>query len=126
VGSPYLGINFDTGNFLRLLDDPIKGMRKLARHVYATHIKDLRVQKTASAGDWFFFSCTPVGDGIVDNLKLARILDQAGYQGFLAVEIDFLHPDYPQDEDAAVEQSVRELRRIADTLAAERSAAATA
>src|SRR3954451_3242526 len=30
VDSPYLGINFDTGNFLRLLDDPVKGMAKLA------------------------------------------------------------------------------------------------
>ena len=125
VNSPYLGINFDTGNFLRLLDDPVKGMQKLARYVYATHIKDLRVQKTASADDWFFFSSTPVGDGVVDNLKLARILDQAGYEGFLAVEIDFLHPDYPQDEDAAVAKSVEELRRIAGIVAAERSTAAT-
>jgi sugar phosphate isomerase/epimerase len=66
VGSPYLGINFDTGNLLRLL-----------------------------AG--------------------------AGYQGFLAVEIDFLHPDYNNDEDAAVEQSVRELRRIAAIVGAERA-----
>lgn len=125
VGSPFLGINFDTGNFLRLLDDPVKGMEKLAKYVYATHIKDLRVQKGAAADEWFFFSCTPVGDGVVDNLKLARILDAAGYQGFLAVEIDFLHPDYA-DEDAAVAQSVRELRRIANLVAAERGAAAIA
>jgi len=26
VNSPYFGINFDTGNFMRVLDDPIKGM----------------------------------------------------------------------------------------------------
>lgn len=123
VGSPYLGINFDTGNFLRLLDDPVKGMEKLAKHVYATHIKDLRVQRGAAADEWFFFSCTPVGDGVVDNLKLARILDVAGYQGFLAVEIDFLHPDYPQGEDAAVEQSVAELRRIANLVVSTRGAA---
>jgi 3-oxoisoapionate decarboxylase len=30
VDSPWLGINFDTGNFLRSLDDPIEGMAKLA------------------------------------------------------------------------------------------------
>ena len=47
VSSPYLGINFDTGNFLRLLDDPIKGMEKLAKYVYATHIKDLKPQKVS-------------------------------------------------------------------------------
>jgi sugar phosphate isomerase/epimerase len=112
VGSPYLGMNFDTGNFVRLLDDPVKGMEKLASHVYATHIKDLKVQRGVAADEWYFFSCTPVGDGLVDNRKLARLLASAGYQGFLAVEIDFLHPDYA-DEDEAVEQSVAELRRIA-------------
>ena len=112
VDSPYLGLNFDTGNFLRLLDDPIKGMEKLATHTLATHIKDLKINKNAAADDWYFFSTTPVGDGVVDNLKLAQLLKDADYQGFLAMEIDFLHPDY-EDEDAAVEQSVKELRRIA-------------
>ncbi|MCL5097051.1 MAG: sugar phosphate isomerase/epimerase [Candidatus Omnitrophica bacterium] len=113
VNSPWLGLNFDTGNFLRLLDDPIKGMRKLAKYVYATHIKDLKPRKGVSADEWFFFSCTPVGDGLVDNQQLAELLHQVHYQGFLAVEIDFLHPDYQDNEDAAVEKSVIELRRIA-------------
>jgi sugar phosphate isomerase/epimerase len=113
VDSPYLGINFDTGNFLRLLDDPIKGVAKLAPRVFATHIKDLKVQKGAPADEWYFFSSTPVGDGVVDNGKLCEILAAAGYDGLLAVEIDFLHPDYGWDEDAAVVQSVAELRRLA-------------
>ncbi len=113
VDSPFLGINFDTGNFVRLLDDPIKGMEKLAKHVYATHIKDLKPQKGVAADEWYFFSCTPVGDGIVDNLQLAKLLARAGYRGFLAVEIDFLHPDYHGDEDGAVAQSIRELKKIA-------------
>jgi len=115
VDSPYLGINFDTGNFLRVLDDPIRGMEKLAKHVYATHVKDLKPQKGVPVNAWYFFSCTPVGDGLVDNLRLARILKEAGYGGFLAVEIDFLHPDY-RDEDRAVARSVKELRRIAKVL----------
>lgn len=116
VGSPYLGINFDTGNFLRLLDDPIAGMKKLAPYTYATHIKDLKPQKGVSPREWYFFSSTPVGDGLIDNRKLAQMLKEAGYEGFLAVEIDFLHPDYNNDEDAAVEQSVKELKRIASSL----------
>ncbi len=112
VNSPYLGINFDTGNFLRLLDDPIKGMQKLAKHVLATHVKDLKPQKGVSADEWYFFSCTPVGEGLVDNRALVKLLKQADYQGVLAVEIDFLHPDYNNDEDAAVAQSVEYLMRI--------------
>jgi sugar phosphate isomerase/epimerase len=116
VGSPYFGINFDTGNFMRLLDDPIKGMQKLARHVFATHIKDLKPNRDAAVDDWYFFSTTPVGDGLVNNQKLAQLLHDVGYQGFLAVEIDFLHPEYKEDEDKAVAASVKELRRIANSL----------
>jgi len=123
VDSPYLGINFDTGNFLRLLDDPIKGMEKLAPRVCATHIKDLKVQKGVPADEWHFFSSTPVGDGVVDNQKLFEMLAAVHYQGLLAVEIDFLHPDYGWDEDAAVVRSVAELRRLAATVLQARKAA---
>ena len=117
VDSSNFGLNFDTGNFLRLLDDPIKGMEKLAKHTYATHIKDLKVQKGVAPDEWFFFSSTPVGEGYVDNQKLAQMLKDAGYEGFLAVEIDFLHPDYNNDEHAAVRQSVEALRNIVNSLA---------
>jgi sugar phosphate isomerase/epimerase len=116
VGSPFLGINFDTGNFLRLLDDPIKGMAKLAPYVYATHIKDVKIQPRVAADDWFFMSCTPVGEGIVDNGKLVQQLADANYKGLLSVEIDFLHPDYDNDEDQAVAQSVVELKRLATSV----------
>lgn len=112
VDSVYLGINFDTGNFVRLLDDPIQGMDKLAERVYATHIKDLKVQRGVPANEWYFFSSVPIGDGVVDNDQLARKLAKAGFDGLLAVEIDFLHPDYNDDEDAAVKRSVTELQRL--------------
>lgn len=118
VDSPYLGLNFDTGNFARLLDDPVKAMDKLAPHTLATHIKDLKINADADVDDWYFFSTAPVGDGFIDNLALARKLKQANYQGFLAMELDFLHPDY-HDEDAAVERSVRVLRSIADQVESE-------
>jgi len=116
VNSPWLGINFDTGNFLRLLDDPVKGMAKLAPYVYSTHIKDLRPQKGVAADEWYFFSCTPVGDGVVDNDSLVQLLSDAGYEGLLTVEIDFLHPDYNNDEDQAVARSVTELKRLANSV----------
>ena len=124
VDSTYLGVNFDTGNFARLLDDPLKGMELLAKHTLATHIKDLRVNPTAAVDDWFFLSSTPVGAGFIDNLSLARKLKKADYQGFLAMELDFLHPDFNDDEDAAVAASVVELRRIAAVLASEDQVAA--
>jgi sugar phosphate isomerase/epimerase len=116
VNSPYFGINFDTGNFMRVLDDPIKGMQKLAKYTLSTHVKDLKPNRQAAVDDWFFFSSTPVGDGLVDNQKLAQLLHEANFQGFLAVEIDFIHPDYAEQEDKAVAQSIKELRRIANAV----------
>ena len=116
VNHPNFGINFDTGNFMRVLDDPIQGMEKLARYTFSTHVKDLKINPQAAVNDWYFFSCTPVGDGIVDNQKLAQLLKDANYEGFLAMEIDTLHPDYNDDEDAAVAKSVAELKRIAQSL----------
>ncbi len=113
VGSPHFGLNFDTGNFARLLDDPIKAAEKVAKYTLATHVKDLKVNPQASVDDWYFFSTAPVGDGFIDNLKLARLLKRAGFQGFLAVELDFLHPDYHADEDAAVAKSIQNLKKIA-------------
>ena len=116
VNHPNFGINFDTGNFLRVLDDPIQGMEKLAKFTFSTHVKDLKINPQAAVNDWYFFSCTPVGDGLVDNQKLAQLLKDANYEGFLAMEIDTLHPDYNDDEDSAVAQSVKVLKKIARSL----------
>jgi 3-oxoisoapionate decarboxylase len=112
VDSPFLGINFDTGNFVRVLDDPVQAMDALAQYTYATHIKDLKIQRGVPANEWYFFSSAPVGEGVVDNIQLIKKLWRAGFSGILAVETDFLHPDYGNDEHAAVAASVDELRRL--------------
>ncbi len=116
VNRPNMGVNFDSGNFLRLLDDPIKAMEKLAPYVFATHLKDMRTVKGVPANEWRFFSCVPTGEGLIDNGKIAQLLKENNYQGFLAVEVDFLHPDYKNREVEVVEKSVKELRRIANNL----------
>ncbi|MFH1185807.1 MAG: sugar phosphate isomerase/epimerase family protein, partial [Chloroflexota bacterium] len=103
VNSPNFGLNFDTGNFLRLLDDPIAAMEKLAPHVMATHVKDLMPDKKARATDWHFFAGVPVGDGLIDNQRLAQLLHKANFKGFLAVEIDHPHSDWAGREDEMVE-----------------------
>jgi len=113
VDSENFGVNFDTGNFLRLLDDPLKGMEKLAPYVFATHVKDLVPDKNASPTDWFFFAGVPVGRGMINNQKLAEYLSKANFKGFLAVEIDHPHTDWMGYEDEAVSISVKELRKIA-------------
>jgi sugar phosphate isomerase/epimerase len=113
VDSEYFGLNFDTGNFLRLLDDPVKGMEKLAPYVLATHVKDLMPDKSAKPTDWHFFAGVPVGMGLINNQALAEMLHKANFKGFLAVEIDHPHADWTDREDEAVALSIKELKRIA-------------
>jgi sugar phosphate isomerase/epimerase len=117
VNSPNFGVNFDTGNFLRLLDDPVRGMEILGKHTLAVHLKDLQVNtKEAKPTDWFFFSGVPVGQGLIDNQTLANILNKSGFKGFLAVEID--HPTYEWRgrEDEAVALSVQGMKNIVANL----------
>jgi len=116
VDSEYLGLTFDTGNFIRLLDEPVKGMEKLGKYVYATHIKDLKITPGAAADEWFFFSSVAVGDGYVNVPELAKMLQDLDYPGLLAVELDFAHPEVGTNEDAAVEKSVKYLQNLVANL----------
>ncbi len=116
VGSPYLGVNFDTGNFIRVLDDPVKAARKLGKHVLATHVKDVKVLESVPADTWYFFSSVPVGKGLVDVKGVASALNDAGFDGCLALEIDSLHPDYAGEEDKVVQESITRLRAIVKDL----------
>ena len=108
VSSPYLGLNFDSGNFVRVLDDPVKAMEKLARYVYATHIKDVSPMKGGSPKDWHYWESVPAGKGIVNIPDVMKVLRRHKYNGVLAVELDCLREVW--EEDQAVEMSVNYLR----------------
>lgn len=112
VGSEYFGLTFDTGNFMRLLDEPVKAMEKLGDYVFATHIKDLKIAPGVAADEWFFFSSVAVGDGYINLPKLAEMLEGLNYQGLLAVELDYPHPEVGTNEDAAVAKSVKFLQNL--------------
>jgi sugar phosphate isomerase/epimerase len=117
VGSEWFGINFDTANFIRVLDDPVEAARKLAPHVYATHVKDVLPVKGVSVREWYYFSSVAAGTGLVDVAAIARILHESGYKGFLAFESDMPHPDYCEREEDMVAESVRYLKSVARNLA---------
>lgn len=112
VNSPYLGLTFDSGNCLRILDDPIKGLERLAPRVLATHIKDIRLQRGMPADRWQFFACVPAGEGVVDLPRIIGILKAAGYGGMVTVELDYLHSDYENQEDRVLSLSIENLRRL--------------
>ncbi len=110
IDSPWLGVCLDTANNLRLFEDPVAVARTLAPWTRATHVKDV----TALRGDpkeFSFWPSVPLGEGVVDLPEIVRILQQAKYKGLLAFEIDYLHPDYG-DEEPAVAKSIRHLRSL--------------
>jgi sugar phosphate isomerase/epimerase len=116
VDSEYFGINLDTANFLRVLDDPLEATRKLAKHVYATHVKDLQPVKGVSVNEWYYFSSVAAGSGLIQIGEIAQVLKDAGYQGFLAFETDMPHPLYRNKEEAMIEESIKYLRNVAQNL----------
>lgn len=111
VGSKHLGVNFDTGNALRMLEDPIEATRKLAPYTLSTHIKDIGIGKGSPQNRDFWLS-VPLGKGVIDIPEVVSILKSVGYNGLLNVEVDVLRWDWP-DEDVAVEESVKYLKSVA-------------
>lgn len=116
VGSDHFGINFDTANFLRVLDDPVSAAEKLAPHVFATHVKDLLPVKGRNVGEWCYFASVAAGDGLIQIKEIAEILASNGYQGFLAFETDMPHPDWENQEEAMIEKSIAYLKETCGDL----------
>ena len=110
INSPWLGVCLDTGNNLRLFEDPLAVAALLAPYTRATHIKDIGVLP-GDPKTFAFWPSVPLGEGLVDIGQVVGFLRRANYQGLLTVEIDFLHPRYG-DEDRAVARSVKHLRGL--------------
>ena len=114
VGSDRLRVNFDTGNALRLHEDPVAAARKLAPLTVATHAKDIVPGDVAGATDRLSLwpSC-PVGRGAIDMQAIAQVLLDAGFEGALCVELDRIAPEWAHlPEEELVEQSVAHLRGL--------------
>ena len=111
VNSPNLGVNYDTGNSLRLNEDPLHAATLLAPHITATHIKDVRIVDGGDPDAWTYYATVPAGRGIVDLPGVLDVIEAAGFRGFHAVELDYLHPDYP-DEFRVMEESIRYLKNL--------------
>ncbi|OHB70555.1 MAG: hypothetical protein A2V70_07990 [Planctomycetes bacterium RBG_13_63_9] len=110
VGSDALKVNFDTGNTLRMMEDPVAAARRLGPYTVATHTKDVDACRHVRPEEWYFFSSVPVGTGLIDIPGVVKALQEAGYDGVLAVESD--HHKDNQDEDALVAESVAYLKKL--------------
>jgi sugar phosphate isomerase/epimerase len=108
VSSPALGVCLDTGNNLRMLEDPMPVIEKLAPYTKAVHLKDVTAFR-GSPREFGFWPSVPLGRGLIDIPRALRALADAGYDGLLALEIDYLHPDFG-DEEQAIGESLSYLR----------------
>lgn len=110
VDSDALKVNFDTGNTLRMMEDPVAAARRLGPYTVATHTKDLDACRHVRPEEWYFFSSVPVGTGLINIPGVVQALADSGYQGVLAVESD--HHKDNQDEDQLVAKSVTYLKAL--------------
>jgi len=117
VGSDSLKVNFDTGNTMRMMENPVEAARRLGPHTVATHTKDVDACRHVAPEEWFFFSSVPVGTGLIDMPGVVRALKAAGFTGVLAVESD--HHKDNQDEDKLVAKSIAYLKKLLRELDAE-------
>ena len=116
VGSDHLKVNFDTGNTLRMMEDPVAAARRLGKYTVATHTKDVDACRHVRPEEWYFFSSVPVGTGLIDIPGVVQALQESGYDAMLAVESD--HHKDNQDEDQLVVQSVAYLKQLVRELGA--------
>lgn len=116
VGSDYLRVNLDTGNPIRVYEDPVDATRRLAPYTVTTHTKDLTTagKGGSPAQRLSFFPSCPSGNGFVDLETVADLLHQAGFSGALSVELDLIaKPWEHMAEEDLVKESLVYLRGLA-------------
>jgi len=116
VPSPWIGVNFDTGNSYLAGSDPITDLKQVADKVIHVHAKDISFEHAQRERG--HVTGTPVGcacgDGAVDWRQVVQVLTDAGYHGVLSVEC------------GTVDQAARSLAHLRDVLAERPAAPATA
>jgi sugar phosphate isomerase/epimerase len=101
-----LGVCLDNVNLIRVGDDQLEGTRALAPYTLLVQLKDY------AAGDptvWGGPVSTALGEGIGPLPELLDILERAGFDGPVCVELASLG-EGPVDELAMIERSIGWLR----------------
>ncbi len=105
IGSPFLRATVDVGNYLQCGQEGHVGTQAAARHAAYVHFKDYKRSGAALE------PCAP-GQGVVDHERCLRVLEAAGYAGFIALEYEGV-----EEERAAVSAGVIYMNRLLARLA---------
>jgi sugar phosphate isomerase/epimerase len=88
VDSPFLRVNYDTGNAFLAGEDPYEGLTAVLDRLIHVHAKDIAI--THAEAERGKVTGTPVGcacgDGVIDWSRVIAILTQAGFSGVLSCE----------------------------------------
>ncbi len=106
VGSPSLGVCFDTANAVRVGDDPVEAVSTLARWVSVVHVKDI------ASGPWHESSgptSVPLGQGLIAVADVVSAIAHTTYDCWFLVELGHLGP-HQADEAALVASDIGWLR----------------
>lgn len=115
VGSEHLRVNLDTGNPIRVYEDPVDCARALAPYAVSTHTKDVTTRrKGGSPAQRFpFFPSCPTGAGLVDFDGVIAELVKASFSGSLGVELDLIGEQWrDRPEEELVIESLEFLRGL--------------
>jgi sugar phosphate isomerase/epimerase len=82
--SEYLGVCFDFGNNVALLDDPMEMIEQLAPYAISTHVKDMGLEPYE---DGFLLSEVPLGDGFLDLQRIVSTIRRARPKTRLTLEM---------------------------------------
>lgn len=116
VGHANYGWLVDIGNFLCADEDPQHAVGVAAPYAVHAHVKDFLFKSgecEVPGGKWLttrggnFLRGTVVGHGVVPVHSCLRILQKAGYAGYLSVEFEGAEEVLP-----ALENAIEYLRRI--------------
>jgi sugar phosphate isomerase/epimerase len=111
--TPYLGLTLDTGNCLRLGEDPLEAVDALGTKVSIVHAKDVGAMDGFSDTGPRRFGCVPAGEGMADFPSLFERLHSVGFNGPVLLELSGLHPAVERlGEPEILRRGLRFLHRV--------------
>jgi len=109
IDHPWVGVNYDTANVYYYNEgvDTIEELKQAVSHVRGVHIKD-------TFGGFHDGNFPVLGEGIVDFAAVKRVLQDGGYKGPLAMELEGGVFDSSKPDDLAdkVKRCVSHLREM--------------
>ena len=92
----YVSLLFDTGHFTYCGADPLEMVKKYVSRIKHVHLKDIRpevVEKVKNENLSFLEGVrlgtfTVPGDGCIDFDPIFKVLEDAGYEGYMLVEAE--------------------------------------